>query len=99
LLGPFVEGWVRLHGGSNQAKRQARRRFFDPLLQHLERAGLGHISEVADAELPHAPAGCPFQAWSVGEALRLDKVILAETAGVRRKSKSISKRVSEPVPA
>jgi glycogen debranching enzyme len=27
---------------------------------------------------PHTPRGCPFQAWSVGEAPRLDQVVLAE---------------------
>jgi predicted glycogen debranching enzyme len=84
LLGPFVEAWVRVRGGSNDAKREARAKFLAPLLAHLEeQAGLGHISEIADAELPHTPRGCPFQAWSVGEALRLDRVVLAETIPVR----------------
>jgi glycogen debranching enzyme len=44
----------------------------------LSEAGLGHISEIADADPPHTPRGCPFQAWSVGEALRLDLVVLAQ---------------------
>jgi glycogen debranching enzyme len=79
LLGPFVQAWVRVRDGTNAAKRAARRRFLVPLLAHLEEAGLGHISEIADAEAPHTPRGCPFQAWSVGEALRLDLVVLAET--------------------
>jgi len=61
-------------------KRQARGRFIVPLLAHLDEAGLGHVSEVADAEPPHTPRGCPFQAWSVGEALRLDGIVLAEEA-------------------
>ena len=26
---------------------------------------VGHISEVASADPPHRPGGCPFQAWSV----------------------------------
>jgi glycogen debranching enzyme len=30
----------------------------------------GHIAEIADGDAPHRPGGCPFQAWSVGEALR-----------------------------
>jgi hypothetical protein len=38
----------------------------------------GHISEIADGNPPHTPRGCPFQAWSVGEALRLDLSVLAE---------------------
>jgi glycogen debranching enzyme len=52
------------------------------MLAHLEEAGLGHVSEIADAEPPFTPRGCPFQAWSVGELIRLDRQILA--APVRR---------------
>jgi len=78
LIGPFVEAWVRVHGNSPDAKREARLRFLQPLLQHLDEAGLGHLSEIADAEPPHTPRGCPFQAWSLGEVLRLQHVVLAE---------------------
>ncbi len=78
LIGPFVEAWVRVHGGTAGAKKEARKRFLAPILQHLRSAGLGHVSEIADAEPPHAPRGCPFQAWSLAEAIRLDRVVLAE---------------------
>ena len=78
LVGPFVEAWVRVRGSSAAAKREARARFLEPLLAHLDEAGLGHISEIADGDPPHTPRGCPFQAWSVGEALRLDQVVLAK---------------------
>jgi glycogen debranching enzyme len=60
-------------------RAEARRRFLQPLLDHLSEAGLGHISEIADADEPHTPRGCPFQAWSVGEALRLDRAVLGAT--------------------
>ncbi len=80
LLGPFVEAWVRARGNSPQARREARARFLAPLLRHLDGAGLGHLSEITDGELPHAPRGCPFQAWSAGEALRLSLVVLAAEA-------------------
>ncbi|MGD9857806.1 MAG: amylo-alpha-1,6-glucosidase [Planctomycetaceae bacterium] len=76
LIGPFVEAWVRVRGNSDEAKREARRRFVEPLLHHLDEAGLGHISEIADAEPPHTPRGCPFQAWSLGELLRLQNEVL-----------------------
>ncbi len=76
LLGPFVEAWVRVHGGAAATRREARRRFLDPLWEHLNEAGLGHLPEVADADPPHRPGGCPFQAWSLGEALRLDRSVL-----------------------
>jgi glycogen debranching enzyme len=77
LLGPFAEAWVRVRGGGSEVRAEAREQFLEPLLRHLDEAGLGHISEIADADAPHAPRGCPFQAWSVGEALRLEREILA----------------------
>jgi predicted glycogen debranching enzyme len=95
LMGPFVEAWVRVRGGTDAAKKEARTRFLEPLLSHLDRAGLGHISEIADGAAPHTSRGCPFQAWSVGEALRLDGVVLAAReagagarAGARRPADS-----------
>jgi glycogen debranching enzyme len=78
LAGPFVEAWVRVRGGTAEAKREARTRFLEPLLDRMNEAGLGHIAEIADGDPPHTPRGCPFQAWSVGEALRLDRVVLKE---------------------
>jgi predicted glycogen debranching enzyme len=78
LLGAFIDAWVRVRGGTREAKRQARARFLAPLLAHLDEAGLDHVSEIVDAEPPHTPRGCPFQAWSVGEAIRIADVILAD---------------------
>ncbi len=78
LAGPFVEAWVRVHNGSAAARREARFRFLEPLLAHGGRVGLGHLPEIADGDPPHTSRGCPFQAWSVGEALRLDRVVLKE---------------------
>ena len=91
LIGPFVEAWVRVRGNTAAARRDARARFVTPLLAHLETAGLGHISEIADAEPPFTPRGCPFQAWSLGELLRLDRVVLADR---RRSPRSAAARQS-----
>ncbi len=77
LLGPFVEAWVRVHGRGEQARKSARERFLEPWLEHLDPDDLGHLPEIADADPPHEARGCPFQAWSVGEASRLDLVVLA----------------------
>jgi predicted glycogen debranching enzyme len=79
LLTPFVAGWVRVRGGGRHVIADARERFLAPLLSHLAEAGLGHVSEIADGDAPHTPNGCPFQAWSVGEALRLEHVVLARS--------------------
>ncbi|BAO88467.1 amylo-alpha-1,6-glucosidase [Caballeronia cordobensis] len=70
LIGPFVEAWVRVHGAAG-----ARERFLTPLYDHLDHYGLDHISEVADADAPHVPGGTPFQAWSLAELMRLDKLL------------------------
>ncbi|MFP3605099.1 amylo-alpha-1,6-glucosidase [Paraburkholderia sp. SIMBA_053] len=75
LLGPFVEAWLRVRGDSPDARREARTRFVDPLYTHLDHAGLDHISEIADGDAPHAPAGTPFQAWSLGELLRMEHLL------------------------
>jgi predicted glycogen debranching enzyme len=75
LIGPFVEAWLRVHGQGETAKAEARARFMPPLLAHLETAGLGHVSEVADGHPPHTPGGCPFQAWSLGELIRVQHML------------------------
>jgi predicted glycogen debranching enzyme len=80
LICPFVEAWLRVRGGTREAKREADARFLAPLREHLEVAGLGHVSEVADAEPPHRPGGCPFQAWSLGELLRASRLVEDEPA-------------------
>jgi predicted glycogen debranching enzyme len=74
LMGPFVEAWLRVHGDV----AAARARFLAPLLAHLDVAGLGHVSEVADGDAPHAPGGCPFQAWSMGELIRVRAMLGVE---------------------
>lgn len=86
LLGAFVDAWTWVRQRTPTTLREARQVYLQPLIEHLEQAGLGHISEIADAELPHTPRGCPWQAWSVGEALWLDRVVLAksESGGTRR---------------
>jgi predicted glycogen debranching enzyme len=78
LAGPFIEAWIRVHGTTHEVKEEARQRFLMPLLKHLEDAGIGHISEIADAEAPYSPRGCPFQAWSLGEVLRVMHGVLSE---------------------
>jgi predicted glycogen debranching enzyme len=84
LAGPFIEAWVRVRGDTLAARREARQRFFLPLLDGLLRSGLGHLAEIADGDPPHTPRGCPFQAWSMGELLRLDRLVLAEPKARKR---------------
>jgi predicted glycogen debranching enzyme len=67
LIGPFVDVIRRVHGPDADISA-----FVDPLLgEHLRAYGVGSISEVADGDSPFTPGGCPFQAWSVAEVLRV----------------------------
>ena len=69
LMGPFLTAYVRSRGGSTAARQQAAE-WLERFTQHLTEAGLGQVSEIADAEPPHKPRGCFAQAWSVAELLR-----------------------------
>lgn len=104
LTGAFVEAWVRAKGSTDEAKREARERFLVPLVQRMcgggggggvGCGGVGHISEIADGDAPHTGRGCPFQAWSVAEALRLDRDVLAVGSPVERAAKGGKQRVGE----
>ncbi|WP_158745136.1 amylo-alpha-1,6-glucosidase [Acidisphaera sp. L21] len=75
LMGPFVAAWLASRGNTAEARAEARARFLPPLQAHLHTAGLGHVSEVADGEAPHTPGGCPFQAWSLGELIRIEAML------------------------
>jgi len=66
LLGPYADARLRLGGTRSEIHALLR-----PLVDTLRMAGIGSISEVFDGDAPHAPGGCPFQAWSVAELLRL----------------------------
>ena len=82
LMGPFVEAWLRVRGNSAAAKSEARARFLPPLLQHLQTAGLDDVSEVADGDPPNTPGGCPFQAWSLGELIRVRRLVGGASSAV-----------------
>lgn len=75
LIGPFVEAWLRVRGDSTTARGEAVNRFVRPLREHLGIAGIGHVSEIVDADAPHTPRGCPFQAWSLGELIRVETLL------------------------
>lgn len=67
LIGGFVDALYKLGVDNVKGRVETILSGFE---RHLEHAGLGQISEIFDAEAPHAPRGCPAQAWSVAEVLR-----------------------------
>jgi predicted glycogen debranching enzyme len=75
LIGAFVDAWLRVHRDDPDAKAMARERFVAPLAARVGAAGIGHLFEIADGDAPHAPRGCPFQAWSLGELIRAQGMV------------------------
>lgn len=77
LLGAFIEAWVRVQPEVNSAKLEALRRFVKPLEESSMVQHGGHIAEIADGAFPNTPRGCPFQAWSLAELIRIKKFLQA----------------------
>ncbi len=63
LIGPYADACRRAGMPTDQ--------LFVGLDAHLSEFGLGSVSETADGRAPHTATGCPFQAWSVAELLRV----------------------------
>ena len=66
LIGPYAEAIVR--SGTKLPD------LLGDIKAHLSEWGLGSVSETADGDPPHLATGCPFQAWSVAEVLRVRRV-------------------------
>lgn len=67
LLGAFCDAHLRVYGD----KVKCRALLGTLLTTGLTEYGVGTLAEVYDAEAPYAPNGCPAQAWSVAEVLRV----------------------------
>jgi len=74
LLGPLAEAVLRSGEFSAQSKLDARQ-VLSGILGDLDKDCVGQLAEVFDGENtaadPQHSAGCPAQAWSVAEALRV----------------------------
>lgn len=85
LLGPMITATLAVRGRS--AANLARvKSWMSTLETHVTTAGIGFISEICEADPPHAPCGCIAQAWSVAEALRVYREEL--TAGSKGPAKA-----------
>ncbi len=77
LMGPFVEAYLKVNDFKPAAVRRGTE-MICPLLRHLTANGcVGSISEIFDGDEPQEPKGCNAQAWSVGELLRIYRLLKA----------------------
>ena len=67
LIGGFVDAYRKINPNSEEKVAE----ILEGFEAHLLEAGIGQISEIFDADAPHAPRGCMAQAWSVAEVLRV----------------------------
>ena len=86
----------RLPGDGRRAPRRARGARGAP-----RRMGLGSVSETADGAAPHTATGCPFQAWSVAELLRVRRLAARGRRGaggraVARPPQHLARLISVP---
>ena len=89
LFGPLLTAHLAVHRNASAITD-----FMLPYANHLREAGLGSVSEVHDGDAPHAPGGCPMQAWSVAAALkvrRLRERLVAGTAAADLPATSLLK--------
>jgi len=70
LIGPFLSAYLRVNNNSPKAIEQAKR-WLRPLVTQMQQFSIGQIPEICEGSPPHVPKGCPAQAWSVAEVLRL----------------------------
>ncbi|NJC69781.1 amylo-alpha-1,6-glucosidase [Planosporangium thailandense] len=74
LIGPYVDAAMTLRDDV-VSLRTVPTKLLVGIDVHLSEWGVGSVSETADADPPHRATGCPFQAWSVAEALRVHESI------------------------
>jgi len=64
LLGIWADACMRVRGAVPTG-------ILDGIRDHLQHRGVGQVAEIFDGDEPHWPRGCPAQAWSVAESLRI----------------------------
>jgi glycogen debranching enzyme len=72
LLGHFAEGYLKVHGKSGLLFIKCLYEGFDPAMKEY---CVGTIAEIYEGDPPHKAVGALSQAWSVGEILRMRKLI------------------------
>ncbi len=70
LIGPFVDAYRRVHKDSGRSAKRFDE-IIEPFSRHIREAMVGQVSEIFDADRPHAARGCAAQAWSVAALLSI----------------------------
>lgn len=70
LMGGFLSAYLRVNRRSPASIDHARG-ILQPLISQMQTNCIGQVAEIYEPEEPHRMVGCPAQAWSVAEVLRV----------------------------
>ena len=71
LIGPFIDAYMTAFGRTEDSMRVCRDLVRGIETESATRGCLGSVAEVYDGDDPRYPRGCPAQAWSVAELIRV----------------------------
>lgn len=74
LIGPWCDAIARTSEQATTDVNEATAQ----LLDSLDHGCIGQVAEIYDGDPPHQPHGCPAQAWSVAELLRIQSMQVIE---------------------
>jgi predicted glycogen debranching enzyme len=74
LIGPYIDAFLKVNGMTRFALGHCAE-LISAFDEHLHRACLGQVSEIFAGDWPHESRGCFAQAWSVGELLRVRRIL------------------------
>ena len=72
MLGPFAEGYLKIHGKGGLSFIE---KLFMGFEDEMTEVGIGTISELYYGDPPHKGKGAISQAWSIAELLRINHLI------------------------
>ncbi len=71
LIGIYFDALIKHAEDADTVKKQFRSTFSRLWDDHPGEGCVGHLAELFDAVPPHKPGGCPAQAWSLAEVIRV----------------------------
>lgn len=74
LLGTYCDAWFNVHGQDVEQKNHIKKVVLSAVEENFMNYGLQGINEVCSGNEPYLPNGCPWQAWSLSEYMRIKAI-------------------------
>ena len=66
LIGPYLDAHYAVYNDKGRVLE-----ILEDMLGHMMEGDIGSLAEIFNADEPHEHRGCPAQAWSVAEVIRI----------------------------